>query len=131
MTSSSNLRRDPAALLPLTPAMFHVLLSLAEGDKHGYAVLKEVTARTDGEVALSTGTLYGLIKRMLADGLIVSPLRRPAAATAAGAAGHVDERRHYYRLTDFGRQVAAAEAARHERIVHTARAFRLIPRKAR
>jgi DNA-binding PadR family transcriptional regulator len=121
MTSSS--RRDPAALLPLTPAMFHVLLSLAEGDKHGYAILKEVTARTAGEVALSTGTLYGLIKRMLADGLIVSPLRRPEGAD--------DERRRYYRLTDFGRQVAVAEAARHERIVHTARAFRLIPGRAR
>jgi DNA-binding PadR family transcriptional regulator len=122
MTSTS--RRDPAALLPLTPAMFHVLLSLAEGDKHGYAILKEVTTRTDGEVALSTGTLYGLIKRMLADGLIVSPLRRPAG-------GDDDERRRYYRLTDFGRQVATAEAARHERIVQSARAFRLIPGKAR
>src|SRR5882724_10694899 len=122
MTSPS--KRDPAALLPLTPAMFHVLLSLAEGDKHGYAILKEVTSRTAGEVELSTGTLYGLIKRMLADGLIVSPLRRPTGADA-------DERRRYYRLTDFGRQVAAAEAARHERLVHTARAFRLIPGKAR
>jgi DNA-binding PadR family transcriptional regulator len=117
-------KRDPAALLPLTPAMFHVLLSLAAGDKHGYAILKEVTTRTAGEAELSTGTLYGLIKRMLADGLIVSPLRRPAAADD-------DERRRYYRLTDFGRQVAAAEAAWHERIVQTARAFRLLPGKAR
>ena len=122
MTNST--RRDPVALLPLTPAMFHVLLSLAEGDKHGYAILKEVTSRTAGEVELSTGTLYGLIKRMLADGLIVSPLRRPAGDDD-------DERRRYYRLTNFGREVAAAEAARHARIVDTARTFKLLPGKAR
>jgi DNA-binding MarR family transcriptional regulator len=59
---------------PLTPALFHVLLSLADGEKHGYAILKEVAARTDGKVVLSTGTLYGIIKRLLADGWI-----RPAA----------------------------------------------------
>ena len=62
--------RDPAELLPLTPALFHVLLSLADGEKHGYAILKEVEQRTDGSVVLSTGTLYGIIKRLLADGMI-------------------------------------------------------------
>jgi DNA-binding PadR family transcriptional regulator len=113
-------RRDPLPHLPLTPAAFHVLLSLAEGDKHGYAIMKEVAARTDGEVELSTGTLYTMIKRFLDDGLIVAAPRRATAAD--------DERRRYYRLTEFGRQVAAAEAERHERLVDTARALRLIRR---
>ncbi|MEZ5315915.1 MAG: PadR family transcriptional regulator [Vicinamibacterales bacterium] len=113
--------RDPTALLPLTPAMFHVLLSLAGGDRHGYAIIKEVAERTGGEVELSTGTLYGLVKRLLADGLIVTAKRRPASASD-------DERRHYYSLTDFGRRVASAEAERHERIVQTARARRLLRR---
>ena len=113
-------RRDPLPLLPLTPAAFHVLLSLAEGDKHGYAIMKEVAARTGGEVELSTGTLYTMIKRFLADGLIGAAPRRPAASD--------DERRRYYRLTEFGRQVAAAEAERHERLVATARTLRLLRR---
>jgi DNA-binding PadR family transcriptional regulator len=115
-------RRDPEALLPLTPAMFHVLLSLAEDDAHGYAIMKEVAERTDGVVRLSTGTLYGLIKRLLSEGLIVASTRRPTAESD-------DERRRYYRLTDFGRSVALAEAKRHERILATARA-RLGPRRS-
>ena len=92
--------RDPATLLPLTPALFHVLLSLADGQKHGYAILKEVDRRTNGQVVLSTGTLYGIIKRLLADGLI-----RESASLS-------DERRTAYRLTVFGRKVALAEADR-------------------
>jgi DNA-binding PadR family transcriptional regulator len=114
-------RRRPTDLLPLTPAMLHVLLSLAEADKHGYAILKEVEARTNGAVQLSTGTLYGLVKRLLADGLIAVSLRRPAD-------GVEDDRRRAYRLTEFGRQVAAAEAERLERIVQTARSRRLLRR---
>jgi DNA-binding PadR family transcriptional regulator len=114
-------KRDPRDLLPLTPAMFHVLLSLAEGDRHGYAIMKEVATRTAGTVELSTGTLYGLVKRLLADGLIVAALRRPPTAGD-------DERRRYYRLTDFGRQVAGAEAERLETLVTTARARRLLRR---
>jgi DNA-binding PadR family transcriptional regulator len=101
--------RDPAALLPLTPALFHVLLSLADGDKHGYAILKEVESRTDGEVVLSTGTLYGIVKRMLAEGLI-----REAVALS-------DERRTAYRLTPFGRKVALAEAERLRSLVVSAK----------
>ena len=101
--------RDPAELIPLTPALFHVLLSLADGDKHGYAILKEVESRTGGEVALSTGTLYGIVKRLLADGLI-----REAASLS-------DERRTAYRLTPFGRKVAIAEAERLRTLVATAR----------
>jgi DNA-binding PadR family transcriptional regulator len=109
-------RRDPALFLPLTPAAFHVLLALADGPKHGYAILKDVTERTGGEVRLSTGTLYGLIKRFLDDELIVE--LAPEA--------NDDERRRPYRLTPFGRVVAAAEAARLEKLVVAARAVRLL-----
>jgi DNA-binding PadR family transcriptional regulator len=101
--------RDPADLLPLTPALFHVLLSLADGDKHGYAILKEVESRTGGEVVLSTGTLYGIVKRLLADGLI-----REASSLS-------DDRRTAYRLTPFGRKVALAEAERLRALVASAR----------
>src|SRR5216684_6141430 len=87
---------------PLTPSMFHVLLALAGDDLHGYAILKEVELRTGGKVRLSTGTLYGIIKRLLADGLIVELRSRPSETE--------DERRRYYRLTPQGRQVATAEA---------------------
>lgn len=113
------MRRDPAPFLPLTPAAFHVLLALADGPKHGYLILKDVEERTSGDVRLSTGTLYGLIKRFLDDELI---LEIPAAATD-------DERRRRYRLTLFGRDVAASEAARLERLVMAARAVRLLPRQ--
>ena len=85
---------------PLTPALFHVLLSLADGEKHGYAILKDVEERTSGEVRLSTGTLYGIVKRLLADGMI--------RESAAGS----DDRRRAYRLTAFGRRVALAETDR-------------------
>jgi DNA-binding PadR family transcriptional regulator len=103
---------------PLTPAMFHVLLALAGEDMHGYAILKEVELRTAGEVKLSTGTLYGVIKRLLNDGLIVERRERPAA--------HDDERRRYYRLTIQGRAIAAAEASRLEKVVALARSRNLL-----
>jgi DNA-binding PadR family transcriptional regulator len=106
---------------PLTPAMFHVLLALAGDDLHGYAILKEVKLRTEGEVKLSTGTLYGIIKRLLNDGLIVELRQRPAASED-------DERRRYYRLTPKGRELAAAEAERLEKVVALARARRLLKR---
>jgi DNA-binding PadR family transcriptional regulator len=105
--------RDPAAYLPLTPALFHVLLSLADGQKHGYAILKEVAERTGGQVELSTGTLYGIIKRLLADGLIRD-----------SALGSTDRRRAY-RLTALGRKVALAEAERHRELVAVAHAKKL------
>ena len=104
---------------PLTPAMFHVLLALAGDDLHGYAILKEVMFRTGGEVQLSTGTLYGIIKRLLNDGLIAERRDRPAAI-------HEDERRRYYRLTPKGREVATAEAERLEKVVAYARSRRLL-----
>lgn len=104
---------------PLTPAMFNVLLSLADGDKHGYAILKDVAEQTAGEVQLGTGTLYGVIKRLLIEGLIVEARRRPALAND-------DQRRRYYRLTAEGRAVAVAEAARMERLLDRAREKRLV-----
>ncbi len=107
--------RDPAPLLPLTPAMFHVLLALADDERHGYAILKDVESRTGGKVRLSAGTLYGLIKRLLADALIEESGRRPPARND-------DERRRYYRLTPFGRRVLVAEVERLEEIVEMARA---------
>src|SRR5438093_9571456 len=95
---------------PLTPAMFHVLLALAGEDLHGYAILKEVELRTGGDVRLSTGTLYGIIKRLLADGLISE--RHSKAGDPSE-----DERRRYYRLTWRGREVASAEARRMDDIL--------------
>src|ERR1700716_3036702 len=96
-------KRDPESLLPLTPAMFYMLVALADGQTHGYAILKEVEQLTSGAVRLSTGTLYGIIKRLLADGLIREAL-----------AAKDDDRRRSYELTAFGREVARAEAARLE-----------------
>jgi DNA-binding PadR family transcriptional regulator len=92
----------------LTPALFHVLLSLADGEKHGYAILKEIEERTGGDVRLSTGTLYGIIKRLLQDGWI-----------RESTAGSTDRRRAY-KLTAFGRKVALAEAERLRDLVHAA-----------
>jgi DNA-binding PadR family transcriptional regulator len=111
------IKRDPGPYLPLTPAAFHVLLALADGAKHGYLILKEVEERTSGDVRLSTGTLYGLIKRFLDDELIVE---LPAQEEG-------NERRRPYKLTPFGRQVARAEAARLEQLVSAARGVRLLP----
>lgn len=111
--------RDPQPYLPLTPAMFHVLVALADGEKHGYAIMKEVELRTAGSVTLSAGTLYGIIKRLLNDGMIEESRRRPAAARD-------DERRRYYRLTSFGREVAVAEAERLQQALGLARAKRLV-----
>ena len=104
---------------PLTPAMFHVLLALAGEDLHGYAILKEVELRTGGKVRLSTGTLYGIIKRMLALGLIVELRSRPAETQD-------DERRRYYRLTPEGRQLAVREAERMDEILSVARSRNLL-----
>jgi DNA-binding PadR family transcriptional regulator len=108
---------------PLTPAMFHVLLALAGDDLHGYAILKEVELQTGGKVRLSTGTLYGIIKRLLADGLVSELRTRPAETND-------DERRRYYRLTTKGRQVAVAEAERMDEVLTIARARHLL-KKAR
>lgn len=102
----------------LTPAMFNVLLALADGDKHGYAILKDVAEHTSGEVQLSTGTLYAIIKRLLEDGFIVEVTSRPAIPND-------DQRRRYYRLTADGRAVAVEEARRMEKLLARARSKRL------
>jgi DNA-binding PadR family transcriptional regulator len=101
-------KRDPHELLPLTPAMFYVLVAMADGQTHGYAIMKEVEQLTGGAVRLSTGTLYGIIKRLLADALV-----REQRAD--------DPRRRSYELTPFGRDVAKAEAARLEQTLAIAR----------
>src|SRR5688572_11177253 len=116
----TSIRRDPAPYLPLTPAAFHVLLALADGPKHGYLILKEVEERTNEDVRIGTGTLYGLIKRFLDDELIVE--------LPAEDDGH--ERRRPYKLAAFGRQVARDEAMRLEQLVSAARGVRLLPDKA-
>jgi DNA-binding PadR family transcriptional regulator len=113
--------RNPKELLPLTPGMFHVLIALADGEKHGYAIIKEVARRTDGAIRLSAGTLYTLIRRFVQEGVIVESDERPDPALD-------DERRRYYRVTAFGRDVARAEAARMESTLSMARAKNLIPR---
>ncbi len=114
---------DPEPYLPLTTPMFQVLVALAGGEKHGYAIIKDVHRRTDGKVRLSAGTLYALIKRFVQDGLIVECDERPDPALD-------DERRRYYRLSDKGRAVAIAEACRMEETVDQARA-QLFTRKPR
>jgi DNA-binding PadR family transcriptional regulator len=107
--------------LTLTPAMFQVLLALGDEEKHGYAILKDVEDQTSGEVRLSTGTLYAIIKRLLSEGAIKECRNRPPA-------NEDDQRRRYYRLTPAGRELAVAEAERMERLVATARAKHLLRR---
>ena len=106
---------DVEAQLPLTPAAFHIMLSLADGERHGYSILREVETRTDGALKLGPTTLYRSIRQMLAAGLIQETEERPDPAMD-------DERRRYYRLTAFGRRVALAETRRLERLVAMARA---------
>ena len=113
--------RRPEEFLPLTPAMFHILLALADKERHGYHIMREVDERTNGNVKLGPGTLYGSIKRMMADGLVEELDERPDPELD-------DERRRYYRLTDFGFRVASAEAQRLEQMVRSARAKKLLPR---
>lgn len=110
------------AMLPLLPATFHILVALADGDRHGYAISQDVAARTDGSIRLSPGTLYRSIQRMLEDGLIVETDERPSPEDD-------DERRRYYRLTTLGTAVAQAETARLMDLVRMARARGLAPRK--
>jgi DNA-binding PadR family transcriptional regulator len=98
--------------------MLHVLLALADGDKHGYAILKEVARRTNDDVTLGAGTLYALVKRLLGEEMIQETDERPDPSLD-------DERRRYYRLTPFGRAVAMAEVQRLETIVQQAHAKRL------
>lgn len=111
------------SFLPLPEATFHILLALADEDRHGYGVIQEVAARTDGALKLSAGTLYRSIQRMLEQGLIVETRDRPAPEFD-------DERRRYYRITAFGAEVARAEARRLTQLVKLARATGFAPGRA-
>ena len=108
-----------AGLLPLPPAAFHILLAVAQHDRHGYAIIQDVEERTNGELRLSAGTLYRSIQRMLDQGLIRETRKRPAPELD-------DERRRYYRITPLGEAVARAEARRMAELVRMARAQGLV-----
>jgi DNA-binding PadR family transcriptional regulator len=114
------------ALLPLPPATFHILVALADGDRHGYAIMQEVTARTAGELKLGAGTLYRSIQRMLEQGLVVEVSARQLTELPLINV----ERRRYYRITPFGRTVARAEARRLAQMLKLARASGFAPGKA-
>ena len=113
----------PDSLLPLPPATFHILMALSDDDRHGYAIIQEIEARTGGELRLSAGTLYRSIQRMIEQDLIVEIHERPAPEFD-------DERRRYYRITKFGEAVARAEARRLQNLVRLARASGFVPRSA-
>jgi DNA-binding PadR family transcriptional regulator len=114
---------DVEALLPLPSATFHILLALADADRHGYGIIQDVAANTDGALRLSAGTLYRSVQRMLEQGLIVETRDRPAPELD-------DERRRYYRITPFGTAAARAEARRLTELVRLARASGFAPGKA-
>jgi DNA-binding PadR family transcriptional regulator len=113
---------DPETFLPLGSAVFHILVALAGRDLHGYSIMQDVAARTDGRIKLSPGTLYGSIRRLLETDLIQELDERPDPE-------HDDERRRYYRLTKLGRKVAEAEARRLVRLLGQARDHGLLPER--
>lgn len=110
----------PESLLPLPVAVFHILIALADHERHGYSIMQDVAARTGGKVRLSAGTLYSSVRRMLEQGLIEELADSPDPTST-------DERRRYYRLTRFGRRTAAAEVERLNTLVQQARATGLVP----
>src|SRR5712692_10288333 len=110
----------PVSLLPLPTAVFHILIALADRDRHGYSMMQDVAARTRGKVQLSAGTLYSSIRRMLEQGLIDELTESPDPSST-------DERRRYYRLTRFGKRVAAAEVERLNALLQQARETGLVP----
>ena len=112
----------PESLLPLHRDTFHILVSLADRDRHGYSILQDVAERTNGALRLSPSTLYASIKRLLEQALITELEERPDPE-------HDDVRRRYYRLTKLGREVAIAEARRLERLLADARASGLLPKR--
>jgi DNA-binding PadR family transcriptional regulator len=112
---------DIQTLLPLTPTVFHMLIALADGEKHGYGIMKAVEEETQGHMKIRTGSLYGSIRRMLEAGLIEETYERPGPELD-------DERRRYYGLTDFGRRVLAAEAARMAEVMALMQGKRILGR---
>jgi DNA-binding PadR family transcriptional regulator len=122
MTSAAN-DPEPDSFLPLPAATFHILMAVAEEDRHGYAIIQDVAARTGGELKLSAGTLYRSIQRMLEQGLIRETRDRPSPELD-------DERRRYYRITSFGSRVAKAEVTRLAKLLRLARSQGFAPEKA-
>ena len=122
-TEKDDPRPRAESLLPLAPAAFHILVALAEEDRHGYAIMELVAERTRGTVKLSPGTLYRTIQRLLEQGLILETRDRPAPEDD-------DERRRYYRLTAYGKAVARAEARRLAGLVRLAQASGVAPQRA-
>jgi DNA-binding PadR family transcriptional regulator len=110
---------NPEDRLPLTPAVFHILLALTDGELHGYAIMREVAENTNGQVKMGPGTLYGTVKRLLEAGLVEESDRRPDSKAD-------DERRRYYRLTGVGQRVVEAEANRYNEMAKLARRKRLL-----
>jgi DNA-binding PadR family transcriptional regulator len=106
---------EVAALLPLKPQDFHILFVLLDGDRHGYGMVKEIDRQTDGQIRLEAGNLYRSVRRLIKQGLIAETDRRPAPESD-------DERRRYYSVTEFGRQVVAAETDRMRAVVAAAEA---------
>ena len=115
----SEVIKDPEALVPLSPAVFNILLALTDGDKHGYGIMLEVETNTDGQVNMGPGTLYGSIKRMLKSGLTRESDERPDPDLD-------DQRRCYYALSGLGDKVLSEEALRLERLVNLARANQVL-----
>ncbi|MCC7008299.1 MAG: helix-turn-helix transcriptional regulator [Acidobacteria bacterium] len=115
--------KQPEDLLPLTPPVFHILVALSEGERHGYGIMRQVADDTDGALQLGTGTLYGCLQRMLAAGLVEESDWRPDPQLD-------DERRRYYRITTLGTRVVKAEAKRLAVALNAARARRLLPRNS-
>jgi DNA-binding PadR family transcriptional regulator len=113
--------KAPENFLPLTPAVFHILVALADGEAHGYAIMQAVSEKSMGAVRMGAGTLYGAISRLLQDGLIEESEERPDPKMD-------DARRRYYRLTDFGARILAAETKRMADLVRAARSTSAVRR---
>lgn len=115
---------DPNPFLPLTPAVFHVLLALAGGERHGYGIMQDVAEHTDGTLKMGAGTLYGTLQRLLEQGWVEE---------SSGGPGNVgrDERRRYYRLSPRGRKLLGTEVERLESVVRTARGLKGVPRPSK
>ena len=116
-------KRQPDEPAQISPQVFHILLALAAGDQHGYAIMQDVAGRTDGAIRLSPGTLYGSIKRMLDQGFVIELRERERPRDD-------DERRRYYRLTTLGRKAVLAESGRMENLLKQARVYGLAPKRA-
>ena len=120
---TSNSEFNPESMLPLPSAAFHILVALADGDRHGYAIMRDVAEGTGGRLKLNPGTLYTTIRRLLEQGLVIELDERPDP-------DEDDERRRYYRLTDMGRDVAKAEAVRLQQALAFARQAGLAPKRS-